>query len=190
MSVSLEHITLIPLSPRSKDPRKRQFARIDSHDAARVKGLVDVDGHPLPEIAGRTIRPITWTLYIDADFRFPSAIRQWETPEGYRRQIAMPAFILDNPEGRIEHINGDGLDNRRSNLRVVPPGGKKAGVAGRTPTSARKGVYWDEALNAWGVGLLTPGTAFVEQLGHWSRIEEAIAVFHLAEMGENWEEFR
>ncbi len=34
--------------------------------------------------------------------------------------IAMHRFILDAPKGmQVDHINGDGLDNRRANLRLV-----------------------------------------------------------------------
>jgi len=32
--------------------------------------------------------------------------------------VQMHRFILDFPDGEVDHINGDGLDNRRKNLRV------------------------------------------------------------------------
>ena len=50
----------------------------------------------------------------------------------------------------IDHINGDPLDNRIENLRVVPP---SENAMNRGPTinntSGYKGVFWDESRQKW-----------------------------------------
>jgi hypothetical protein len=48
------------------------------------------------------------------------AARKFTLPGGGRRTCRMHRFILAEPDGfEVDHINGDCLDNRRSNLRVV-----------------------------------------------------------------------
>jgi hypothetical protein len=47
------------------------------------------------------------------------------------RRITIAEYIMDAPKGsRIEHINGDTLDNRRANLRVIPPSADNTGHSG------------------------------------------------------------
>lgn len=51
------------------------------------------------------------------------AIR-WKSVNGVQRKIRMHRFILDLPDGLrdprvVDHLNDDGLDNRRENLEVI-----------------------------------------------------------------------
>lgn len=68
-------------------------------------------------------------------------------------QITLHRFILNPPKGiYIDHINGDGLDNRRSNLRFCT---KQDNAANRPKdrikgaTSIFKGVYKNKNSGKW-----------------------------------------
>jgi hypothetical protein len=39
--------------------------------------------------------------------------------EGKRTTMLLHRFLLNNPHGHVNHVNGNGLDNRRCNLEVV-----------------------------------------------------------------------
>lgn len=68
-------------------------------------------------------------------------------------QVTMHRFLLNPPKGvSIDHINGNGLDNRRRNLRLT----NKQGNAANRPkdriknaTSIYKGVYRNKTLKKW-----------------------------------------
>ena len=54
------------------------------------------------------------------------------------------------PEGDIDHINGDGYDNRIANLRVATRTENNGNM--RRPkhnTSGLKGAYWDKRAGKW-----------------------------------------
>jgi len=48
------------------------------------------------------------------------ASRMVRVPGGGQRMALMHRVLLGEPDGIVWHINGDGLDNRRANLRLVP----------------------------------------------------------------------
>lgn len=60
-----------------------------------------------------------------------------------RRGTAMHRFILDAPpEKSVDHIDGDGLNNQRSNLRLVSKGQNRSNsIKRREASSEFKGVY-------------------------------------------------
>lgn len=74
-----------------------------------------------------------------------------DTKTGRRVNLRMHRVILDAPEHlQVDHINGNGLDNRKSNLRLVTPAQniqnqRKA----KDNTSGYKGVSWDKRLSRW-----------------------------------------
>lgn len=59
--------------------------------------------------------------------------------------------ILGFPTGEIDHKNGDGLDNRRENLRVCSrlENNRNQRKSKRPLTSKYKGVSWDKKSKKW-----------------------------------------
>ncbi len=69
-------------------------------------------------------------------------------PNGHTHPIPFHSMLINAPKGMyIDHINGDRLDNRRANLRVITPTQSRLNSAAkRTNTSGYKGV----TLTSWG----------------------------------------
>ena len=63
----------------------------------------------------------------------------------------MHRFITGAADGwQVDHINGDGLDNRRCNLRVTNFSGNQANAKKRRGCSSEyKGVYLHKATGKW-----------------------------------------
>jgi HNH endonuclease len=63
-------------------------------------------------------------------------------PDGVQTKLSMHRLIMGIPDGlRVDHINGDTLDNRRANLRLATRGQNR--VNGKCPRDSRsqlKGV--------------------------------------------------
>jgi hypothetical protein len=86
---------------------------------------------------------------------------RYDARDGYARRgrgVKMHRLVLglEPGDGKIgDHINGDRLDNRRSNLRVVSAAGNAQNTLGKAASrSAFRGVSWARAL---AVGRRTPG---------------------------------
>lgn len=75
------------------------------------------------------------------------------------RHVYMHRFLLNPPRNKIvDHINRNGLDNRRANLRICTytqnNGNFFMGVRNK---SGYKGVSWHKATNKWRATLLYKG---------------------------------
>lgn len=82
------------------------------------------------------------------------AIRRLRLSEGRGRgTVAMARQILKAPKGlMVDHINGNTLDNRRSNLRLATHHQNQMNaMLNRRNTSGFKGVAWDKRLGCWRV---------------------------------------
>lgn len=68
-----------------------------------------------------------------------------------RRKIYLHREILKPKTGKlVDHINGDGLDNRRENLRICTKGQNQRNQRKQIGTSSRfKGVSFDKSRGSW-----------------------------------------
>jgi hypothetical protein len=69
--------------------------------------------------------------------------------DGYNGKY-LHRVIMGNPQGEIDHINRDKLDNRRQNLRTATCSENRCnrGLQSNN-TSGFKGVCWDERNQKW-----------------------------------------
>ncbi len=114
---------------------------------------------PTPTGANVKMIPLTngYYAYVDAaDFDW---LNQWcwRARNGYAsrsekgKQILMHRQIMQTPEGMIvDHINGNGFDNTRANIRNVTPGENAANARKRAgTTSIYKGVTHGKRKDMW-----------------------------------------
>ena len=66
------------------------------------------------------------------------------------RLVYMHRLLLSAPRGKeVDHVNSDGLDNRRSNIRLCTKSQNNANRRSFKGTSRYKGVYFDKKRNRW-----------------------------------------
>jgi hypothetical protein len=99
---------------------------------------------------------------------------------GERRFIYMHRVVSGEPLGLVvDHRNGDGLDNRRSNIRVATY--IENGQNLRKPTSntsGAKGVSWRKTEKKWRAQITAFGKNY--HLGFFESIEEAACAYSAA----------
>ena len=86
----------------------------------------------------------------------------------YGQAVLLHRFIMQARPGQImDHINRDGLDNRKANLRFVTRSQNAVNVDKRrsaNATSSYKGVYWDKSKRKWTSRLMVNGKALFRRL--------------------------
>lgn len=66
------------------------------------------------------------------------------------KPVYMHRLILDAPRGKpVDHINRNGLDNRRSNIRLCTQSENQRNMRSRGGSSKFKGVSWHKRSNKW-----------------------------------------
>ena len=91
----------------------------------------------------------------------------------------MHRFIIGAPKGvLVDHKNGDGLDNRRENLRFCSASQNQMnrGKTVRNKTGF-KGVFWG-SNHRWQAQISCCGIKF--HLGSWTDPEDAAAIYDIA----------
>ena len=83
------------------------------------------------------------------NFYAQTVIPNKDNPCGFS-SIRMHRFILDNPKKSIDHIDRNGLNNSRSNLRLTDGSGNQWNRRiNATNKSGFRGVYWDKDAEKW-----------------------------------------
>jgi len=85
------------------------------------------------------------------------ACRQFQLKR-YKHYIYMHREIMGNPAQLVDHINGDPLDNRRSNLRLANhhQNGINACLS-KANTTGYKNIYFHKSRKKWYVRVRIPG---------------------------------
>jgi hypothetical protein len=97
---------------------------------------------------------------------------------GRERVVRMHAMIMGIP--RADHINGDGLNNQRSNLRAAAP---RQQQMNRRKQAARcssrfKGVFWYKRSGRWQANIRLDGKQY--HLGYFTDEVEAARAYDAA----------
>lgn len=86
------------------------------------------------------------------------AMGYYRAPDGARARVLMHRLLLGAQGQLVDHINGDGLDNRRCNLRLVDPAQNVLNRRNNRNSKSRfRGVSWDAQHDAWLVRITTTG---------------------------------
>ena len=100
------------------------------------------------------VLPYRWNAHISRrkDGVCVYAQRQLTLPDGKRKSVYMHRVVSDAPSGvEVDHINRDGTDNRKSNLRLAThrenSRNKRRPV--KSKTSAFHGVSWMKRDSKW-----------------------------------------
>lgn len=124
------------------------------------------------------INQFKWCVYIDRKKNLYYAIGSKKV-NGVRKSIRMHREIMQPPKNMVvDHINGDGLDNRRINLRICTVQQNACNrTSNRDSTSKYLGVSWYKALSKWQSVINPDGK--IKHLGYFNTELEAAIIYNI-----------
>ncbi len=161
--------------------------------------------HEMPANEYRSIRVgPSHTATVDAADYARTACYNWRLLTGHNGKlyafasfgggtIYMHRLVTDTQPGyETDHINGNGLDNRRANLRQASASQNRANMGkpkrgdGRPQTSIYKGVSWNADRSAWRACIQHSGRSI--HLGRYTSETDAARAYDRAAVAQ-WGEF-
>lgn len=94
------------------------------------------------------------------------------------KNIRLHRLIMNCPNGKqIDHINGNGLDNRKENLRICSQSENHQNRSKWGNTSSQyKGVHWHKIVKKWVAQIMINGKR--KHLGYFDREREAAKAYN------------
>lgn len=116
----------------------------------------------------------------DGALRTVYALRKTSLRDGPRRTALLHRQLMQPPDYmQIDHIDGDGLNNRRENMRIVTHQQNQQNTRiSCKNTSGVKGVCWDIGKNKWRAKISIGGKQ--KYLGLFTCIQAAAAAYAAA----------
>jgi hypothetical protein len=126
-----------------------------------------------------------WTLQVNRNNRYAA---RWKVVGKRTYKIFMHRSIMNFPEGsEIDHINHNGLDNRKENLRLTHKSGNQQNARIRRDNkSGYKGVRWYKRDKRWQSSIMVDYKAI--HLGYFDDPKAAAFAYNQAAIryfGEN-----
>jgi hypothetical protein len=95
-----------------------------------------------------------------------------------RVTLQMHCLLFPSQSGRVDHINGNGCDNRRENLRVCTASQNSQNMRKFIGKSKYKGVFWDGDAKKWRAQIRVNSKRL--HLGRFLNDEEAALAYNVA----------
>jgi hypothetical protein len=106
---------------------------------------------------------------------------------GKKRMVLMHRLIMNAPADLyVDHRDGDGLNNRRTNLRLCTNSQNQMNRHVVRSASGRKGVTWNKSVQKWQASIKKDRRSYY--LGCFSSLDEAEAAY-LSAAAEMFGEF-
>jgi len=104
----------------------------------------------------------------------------WHSQEKWKEKIPMHRQLMQEfitkEKYFIDHINHNGLDNRRNNLRSCTNAENMWNCTKHRDSNTPKGVYWDKQRQKWGVQICCHYKKYC--LGRFDDLEQAVLAYN------------
>jgi len=134
---------------RKLKPHELMVVKVDDHGKKYVEVLLTQNKKALIDYMDyKVVSKHKWHTHKSSDILYAGTNLYSKEKNRNQTKILMHSLILG--ENLIDHKNGNGLDNRRSNIRACTISQNRANSSKAKGTSSKyKGVFWRDADKKW-----------------------------------------